>query len=606
MSSGARLYGPKASGVAIAIAAGSLLLLIAMLRVLIGPFEFLHGAAPAPGTVHLWEPPSTLGDPEWKKVERFETWRAALPAGVTLAATKDLRTESRGVVVVDDASRLTQAEIAQLVAHIEAGGGAVLAGWVGAHGDSGPGENMRALLGVERVEIVPPEQAYFAAVGGRGPLSAGLAPGERADLTGALASPAVDDPRAELYWSSWSLHAVEPASGAALRMPRGAGRLAWIGIEPARAGRSPHTRAVLSRVYANAVAWAGGEPVAELLPWPGGAPLAGVLAMDTEEGFVHASEVARRARADGFPITFLLLSSVAQRYSTLVAELAAAGELGSHADVHDGFRDVGEAEQRQRLERTRAQLAELGVADVRGFRPPFESYDAATLRALIDAGFDYMLGDAEQRGMAPVLVQPEGAARALVQIPRAMSDDYDLFVRRSISDPDELREALRVDVERARDLGGLYYFSFHSQFMDTPERLEALAWLAAELRRQGAWLATAGQVADWWRRRAKVDSAVARAGPRRLRVRVTNRGPDPVRELALRVYPNAPIASVQASASQLFQATPELRAGGDFVDLLLPELPAGASRDYALDFELDPAGEPGPVASAAPPGADAP
>jgi peptidoglycan/xylan/chitin deacetylase (PgdA/CDA1 family) len=579
--SSAPVYRWIAASLGVGIGASALLLLILMLRLLLGPFEVLaEDGAARQLRVGLWEPASHEAESEWLRAARRERWRALLPPGAELnhAARLDTLSAWASVVAVADAAALGDAESAELATWIEGGGSALLAGWVGKGGEA-----MQRLLGVEQLHSLPADASLFVAAGARGPLSSGLLPGQRVDLGAAVPSPAIDAPAGEIFWSDWALRARAPGAGAALRARRGKGRLVWLGFGPERAPASAESLALLQRVYANALAWATGEPAVELLAWPGGAPLAGLLAMDTEDRFANALPVAQRARADGFPITFMVLTSLAPAHAALLPELGAAGEIGSHADVHDGLRDVPVAEQRRRIERSRAQLAALGVAELRGFRAPYESYDAETLRLLGQLGFEYLLGDAAVQGMAPRLVPIDGTA-SLVQVPRIPQDDHDLLIRRALHDPDEFRRALLGEVELSLRSGGLHYFSFHTQHFGERARVDALADLARELRARGAWLCTGGELARWWQQRAQVDLALRRSGPQRVQLSLTNRGLQPQRELAVRIHPNHEIAEARASATVVFRAEPVLRRSAEYVDVLLPELPAGASREYAIDL----------------------
>jgi peptidoglycan/xylan/chitin deacetylase (PgdA/CDA1 family) len=579
------LYRALAASVGIGIGASAVLLLILMLRLLLGPFDVLAGdGAPRALRVGLWEPASGASQPDWQRSARRERWRSLLPADAELEPAARLgELAHASAVAVADAALLTQAEVDELEAWIEAGGRALLAGWIASGAEPVAGSGMRRLLGGERVFALAADHSLFVAAGMRGPLSSGLVPGERIDLGSAAPSPALERADAELFWSDWALRARTPGTGAALRRTLGRGRLAWLAFGPERAPQDAGEFAGLRRVYANALAWTAGEPAVELLTWPGGAPLAGLLAMDTEDRFANASPVAQRARADGFPVTFLVLTSLARQNAALLPELEAAGEIGIHGDVHDGFAGQTAALQRERLERSRAELESLGVTVVRGFRPPYESYDAQTLAALPGLGFAYMLGDATAQSMVPRVLGPE-----LVQVPRIPQDDHDLLIRRELRDPESLERHLLAEVDLSTRTSGLHYFSFHTQHFGDPARVAALAALAAELRARGAWLCTGSELAAWWQRRAQVELSAVRAGPQRVHLIATNRGAEAVRDLAVRLHPNSPIAEVRAAATALFRAAPEVRRAGDHVDVLLPELAAGGTLDYTLDLLITP------------------
>jgi peptidoglycan/xylan/chitin deacetylase (PgdA/CDA1 family) len=597
-----RVYAPITLSVSGGLFALALLLCLLMLRVVIGPFSLGETGEPALRRelrVALFEPASLRAAPEPERVRRREQWRALLPREPevpVVEALPDPAARELDAVIVSDARWMDDAEVAQLRAWLGSGGAALLAGWVGVRAaeDWAAGAlRMARLLEVPEVARLPREASLYAAAGARGPLSAGLLPGEKTGLAPEPAVPAVALPGAELFWSDFALAPAAPAAGAERHLEVGAGRLAWLAPTPEAASATHAAGVWMAAVVEGALAWAARRPTAEILAWPEGAPYAGLLAMDSEHGFESAGGVAEAAAREGFPVTFLVLAEVAERFPELLSRLAEVGEVGSHADVHQGFEGAPPEEQRRRLESARDFLRARGLRPV-SFRPPYESYDDETLRTLAEAGFAVLLGDKHRSGMAPRLLHPDGDGSLLVQIPRPVRDDYDLFVRESIQSAQDLEQALRADLARVSQAGGLYYFSFHTQFFAEPERVAALARLEQSMREEGAWLASAGAIADWWRRRDACRVAVERVGPRRLRARVTNQGDREVEGLALRIHPGAPLRAVRVSGTRVFQgpARARLAPGGSRLDLLLPPLAPRQSEAFDLDFDALPGPEP--------------
>jgi peptidoglycan/xylan/chitin deacetylase (PgdA/CDA1 family) len=73
-----------------------------------------------------------------------------------------------------------------------------------------------------------------------------------------------------------------------------------------------------------------------------------------------------------------------------VGELAAAGmEIGSHGATHVRLAGVDPGQLEAEISGSKASLAELVGAPVRGFAYPYGSMDAAARRAVRDAGYDY-------------------------------------------------------------------------------------------------------------------------------------------------------------------------------------------------------------------------
>ena len=73
-----------------------------------------------------------------------------------------------------------------------------------------------------------------------------------------------------------------------------------------------------------------------------------------------------------------------------VAELAAAGmEIGSHSATHSRLAGLDAGQLEAEVRDSRASIAELVGAPIRGFAYPYGSMDAAARHAVRDAGYDY-------------------------------------------------------------------------------------------------------------------------------------------------------------------------------------------------------------------------
>ena len=122
-----------------------------------------------------------------------------------------------------------------------------------------------------------------------------------------------------------------------------------------------------------------------------------------------------------------------------------------------------------------------------------------------------------------------------------------------------------------RALGGHYVLSYHSQVLATPALVPALATVARRLAADTAvWVATVGDVADWWKKRAEVDAS-AFTTVDGLRVMLRNRGDHAVQGLVVRV-PNADAKRVARADGRL------LPSADRTIRLAVPPLPGHATR----------------------------
>lgn len=534
----------------------------------------------------IWIPPSLAARPAEESARRIDGWRALLPEPAALAVVTTLpRVEEGAAVVVADARYMTDAELAELERFVEAGGAVLIAGWVGAQADAdfdAGVARMRAFLRVPRIATLGKDEAFYVAAGARGPLVAGTDPGEKIELGWEARIPALPGTSSELYWARWRLTPVGVDSAASLRAERGRGRLVWLAPTPEAAGASDASRERFGSVVRAALAWAARRPVVELLAWPRGAPFAALLAMDTEEGFPAAGRAAELFDSIHFPISFFVLASEAARHPDALARIARSGEIQSHAERHVGFEGVPAAEQLARLREARSALERLGVQAPNALRPPYESFDPETVRAASAAGFTIFVADKEHLSAAPRTVALDG--RTLVQLPRGVADDFEIFERQHLSTPADLLRVTQTDLAQMHAIGGLYYFSFHTQFFAQEERLAALKSLALAARARGAWEATPSALAHHWQTRAGCSVSATPLDRSTLRIEVRNRGSARATDLALRVHAQAPLRSAAVKKSDGDPSTLELRLppGSDHFDVLLRELAAGSSRTFTV------------------------
>ena len=159
----------------------------------------------------------------------------------------------------------------------------------------------------------------------------------------------------------------------------------------------------------------------------------GLVGLTFDDGYVSVLETAvPELRRRGFTATVFVISgrlggtndwdegtpwpllSVGQ-----VSEVAAAGmEIGSHGATHVRLAGLAAGQLDAEVSGSRANLAELTGAPVRGFAYPYGSIDAAAQRAVRQAGYDYACA-----------VQSPLADLGLMALPRIYAGQRDGAIR---------------------------------------------------------------------------------------------------------------------------------------------------------------------------------
>jgi peptidoglycan/xylan/chitin deacetylase (PgdA/CDA1 family) len=474
------------------------------------------------------------------------TWVAALHAiGATtrvISPAEALRVPDEQVLIVPASPCLGRDARHAIEVATERGTG-VLMTWLSGVRDGGCRARGYGLVmqvsGAWRLDTLATsrDECYVTFLRG-GPLAADIPPGARLELT-VSNHVALRTPDREAYFSDFMLNPRdvrgEPLLDGAIVATRiGRARAVYWGYDLRAVADRPWDRALALLVTRNSVAWAAGIPLSTTEPWPDGKRSAAVFAEDVEDEFANARYALDSLRAAHVPGTYFVVSRLAEHNADLAQALAAQGEVGTHTPRHQLLGGRSAAEQRADLDESQRELTALLGHPVAGLRPPEEQFDETTLDAWRLAGGRYMFAALNGRAASPeILVTKDGP---LVALGRVTNDDFIEVARRRRVNVDSLAGDFLAGYEKVRALGGLFILSYHSQMLSRPELVPALARVARVAARDtSVWLATAGEVADWWMARSLVTTRARALSPARLAVEVRNQGATVVRGLVVRV-----------------------------------------------------------------------
>lgn len=526
-------------------------------------------------------------------------WRSAL---LGVGADVEVRSPARAkdaraarVLVVPSSPCLT-ADTREAMDEMTArGGGVVLTGLAG-YFDAGCRPLGYGLVvassGASRADTLEARPMVYVTLPAGSPLTADIPPGARLDLNPA-GQVALRHPSRDAFYSDYSLQP-SPAGGAPLldgaiaRARSGRGRIVYWGFEITDAVGRPWNHAVLRLLVRNSVAWAAALPTSVVEPWRKGRLAAAALAQDVENQFVNAQHAVDSLRAAGVRSTYFLTSDIAARHARLSEEMANAGEVGTHTENHRSLGGTPMEEQRRRLRSTQRALTGMFGLPVLGLRPPREQFDVATMAAWAANGGRYLFGANDSRTAAPEMLSV--GQDTLVLIGRIASDDI-AAVTAGHDDRVAIARLFASEYQRLRALGGMYVLSYHSQLLARPDLVPALARTARLIAADTAvWLTTVGEVAEWWRERAQLETSV-RTRESGFDVVVKNRGERVVRGAVVRVeLPSTNTRAISRASTALLPAPPGL------VRLLLPPVPGEVTRVFSVDY----VGDREPVKRAAP------
>ena len=431
-----------------------------------------------------------------------------------ISETAQLRQVNAGVLILPSAVALSAQERSDIL-QFRSRGGAVLATWAtGTRGASGDWQGWQFLenIGAKSMgEIALEPEARHLVLNGESPLSHSQPAGQRIVLSKVserLLRLQGEGTAARIMNWSRIPDAERKNEGAVIFSETSieAGRSALFAFAESTWESAPEP------IYAlvdDTLQWLQRRPAIMRSAWPYGKHAAQVIEMDTEEGFPNALRFAAMMQEMSYRGSFYILTSVGKQFPEVLTSLSRDFEIGYHGDIHTGFKGQSAQQQQQRIETMRTEMAAVlpEIKSFTGFRAPIESYDGTTEALLQKAGLRHHVTDPSRtEARLPSFAKIDGVAPqdTLIILPRTQRDDINLAKENLTIE--QTRQALIDDLDLTESMGALGLLSVHSQNYAADGVLtQAMPGYLAQLKlhRDQFWLASAGQVADWWRERER-------------------------------------------------------------------------------------------------------
>ena len=302
-------------------------------------------------------------------------------------------------------------------------------------------------------------------------------------------------------------------------------------------------RKLLDALAHDALEWLLRRPSAHVAAWPYPYTSAFVLAVNATDVIEEKDlDIGKLYEAIGGRATYYTVAELAPASAFRLKKLQDSGhELGYLGDTFDGFKGQPLARQAKRLDAMRKDFKDSGLrfpADA-GFHPPADSYDKTTEKLLVERQFGHHIAfmDASDARL-PFLIMPDSSAEPLVKstvvLPRTQIGPDEAMEG---NDPKNAVPIFLGELALASKMAGLSVGSVFSLSLLAPQEWAEISQFLKE-RRDRMWLATSGQVADWWRERGRVTINLD-SGPTGLQLSITVKGSAPLQQ-AVTVLINMP------------------------------------------------------------------
>ena len=486
------------------------------------------------------------------------------------------------------------------------GNGLVVTGFAGARDEKGEWRQVSLaseILGGERIEpadlgAVTDGRPVYMILDGLDPLSAGIPPGFRLGVNtyDQPIAATIIEPRTSIaaYWENGGFKLYQTSAEKTALVSGGymGGRFVWLGFSIGNTLGDSASLEVRGRLINNIMDYAAFMPIFSKELWPGGKQAAVVLAEDTEDKFDNASAVANLFAEKRVPITFFCVPELVERYRDVFKQLYSRPEfeLGLHGV--ELYKGQSLDQQKERLLAGRSLIKKLSGRVITGFRPPEAQYDENTMDALMDADYEYMPGDDILQASPIVhltrkhqLFSIRKNLRLFIKFPKTGNDDYDILLRDGITDKEKMLEVMKRDFDAVYKIGGLYYFSFHTQLMADPKYLDVISRFIDYVNTKNVWLANFGQAADWWKKRMLVDIDTTPIAQRRMGLRVTNNSTETIDGIKVKIQLPPGITGVKATPDGMSVAAPEISMSGNNTAILnIKTLETDENRGFVVDL----------------------
>ena len=444
-----------------------------------------------------------------------------------ISSIDKLENAQPGVLLLPSSIALSERE-KQAVVSFRAKGGGVLATWLtGVRGEKGEWQGFGFMENALDAKVVGNTEAdendNFMMPNGDSPVTYSLPAGLRIWLerpkdwyslrfaTGNSAAQIMDWSRVFIAGKPTSTivfdERPQPSGQLSRSVVLGYSERLWLSADPK----------LLEAIAHNSLMWLLRRPDAYLSAWPYPYKSAFVLAVDSADVISDTDVVfAQSLENAGGRATYYVLSENAAKSADNLKKIRARGhEVDYFGDRFAGFKDHSSAVQGGRLDAMVKGLKSTGVevAEDAGFHAPMESYDKTTEKLLKERAFGHYIAfmdstDARLPFFAPVEAGAVKPAKSVVVLPRTQNGPEDSMEE---GDPEIGLKTFLSELELSEQMGGLSVVRVPNQSLLTAAQSgEIFKHLKA--RRDQMWLATSGQIADWWRERervtARLDSGV--------------------------------------------------------------------------------------------------
>ena len=372
----------------------------------------------------------------------------------------------------------------------------------------------------------------------------------------------------------------------------GKGRFIWMGFEINSVIGVQEDYVYFDRLFRNCCSWLTYIPIAYIQEWPNGYDAAAIISPELSNEIGNVTNVFGYLTKENVKATFFVDPDKAEYNPRLISsltrygEVSAVGDIGYLASVDDTSNSLYDYQTQFRiLNSSRQKLESITGTRVPGFLPFYGLFNQETIKAALDAGYEYLLTDSLTDRSVP-RTEIRGDKRLIVMTKTAR-DDYEVIRDFGLTDPEYQFYTYQEDIDRVLFEGGMYVFKLHSEYQCKPEYVSVVGDVIKDLKEKNFWITTGSEIRKWYAKKDYVEIRINRRGSTRIVLNISNPGDQQISDLVVDVLLNDPAENISISTEIIGTKIPIIRHGkrSKNLQLLINNLEGKESRIYYIDYD---------------------
>lgn len=291
-------------------------------------------------------------------------------------------------------------------------------------------------------------------------------------------------------------------------------------------------------------------------------------------------------------MTFFAEPSAADEHRDILNDLHNYGELGSIVDlgyltsINDTVNKLYDYNtQLNHFNQSKLSLSKLSGNAGKGAVPLYGLYDDNSVRALIDAGYNYIITDSlTDRSVPKTIIKGD---KRIIAFTKTSRDDYEVIKNYGLTDREFQVYTYEEDVDRLLFEGGLYIYKMHTEYQCQPQYVDVVRELIRYMRQKNIWITTVPEVRDWWLSKSNLEVNAETRSTRRIAVEISNPGNIQVNDVIVQVNLNRDISNLQLSSDIFGTRIPKYSFDRrtQVLRLKIDKIDAGEAFSYFVDFD---------------------